>query len=594
MMLISNYLCFWLTLWCEDVEGYFHSWPPTPKDDASLGSVTIAIQHNPVQVEHLVSVARVRSDPLHVDYLRRPTEEELSDCFLVDENCRLVVGMQVRKNGWKVVRDLCDYLTVSLDPWNNHDDSKLTEIANHPCVEFISSTSPPSSSGNILNGARPRPTKHSALLSNNTDNRFTSRETIAQAHDLDLAYYTAPSQSIGVFEYQNNQGVNAAGYDTYRRMNGLPQRNLSFVNPNGGTDTETQLDIGCAGGNLFDLKNLTVWTVQGWILEGQLDRRANPQVVLDTVGHSWGWNIFRQADIVKINGTMNSDLRYVARVNLEFMRQTLWGTTNCISSGDSGFPGRCHLNCSGAASIFPGASEWVLAVGAVSIQKSSTAPLLNSTALCRQYGCASGNVFRSCDSESVGWCAGGGTAGGGTDGPTIPDEACPPWQYDSAQAYWAASSSSTNNNASSSLFPNTSNYNPNGRVLPDVVSIGHAAPVWMGQGGDPESVDGTSMSAPIMASLVAVLNEHWNRLVGRNLGHATPFFYLMDSTCEGAFTDVVLGNNHCTENQVCPNSMGFEAIAGFDAVTGLGLPKLNNLVRCMERLAPFVLQNSKN
>jgi kumamolisin len=70
---------------------------------------------------------------------------------------------------------------------------------------------------------------------------------------------------------------------------------------------------------------------------------------------------------------------------------------------------------------------------------------------------------------------------------------------------------------------------------------------------------GTSAVAPLMAALVAKLNQ----AKGKNVGYLNPFLYAHP----GAFTDVTSGTNALNGG---PN--GYAAKAGWDAATGLGTP----------------------
>jgi kumamolisin len=80
---------------------------------------------------------------------------------------------------------------------------------------------------------------------------------------------------------------------------------------------------------------------------------------------------------------------------------------------------------------------------------------------------------------------------------------------------------------------------------------------------------GTSQSAPIWAGLAAVMNQYLLANGGQVLGDLNPLLY---RTAAGAplpgFRDVVLGGNAVDD-----------ATPGYDLVTGLGTPDIDNLVR---------------
>ncbi|KAE8553578.1 hypothetical protein EYB25_004960 [Talaromyces marneffei] len=104
-------------------------------------------------------------------------------------------------------------------------------------------------------------------------------------------------------------------------------------------------------------------------------------------------------------------------------------------------------------------------------------------------------------------------------------------------------------------------FNANGRGYPDVAAQGEKVVTeW---GGSPLLVGGTSASAPIFASTIALLNAQ--RLVP--LGFLNPWLYLES----GLLNDITTGSN-----PGC-NTSGFPAAAGWDPVTGLGTPNFEEM-----------------
>ncbi|KAF7326282.1 Subtilisin-like protein [Mycena kentingensis (nom. inval.)] len=79
-------------------------------------------------------------------------------------------------------------------------------------------------------------------------------------------------------------------------------------------------------------------------------------------------------------------------------------------------------------------------------------------------------------------------------------------------------------------------------------------------GARPTLVGGTSASAPIFAALIALLNAELRRAGKPVLGYLNPWLYAPANA--GMWTDVMVGSN--------PG--GFEAMSGWDAVSGLGTP----------------------
>ena len=86
---------------------------------------------------------------------------------------------------------------------------------------------------------------------------------------------------------------------------------------------------------------------------------------------------------------------------------------------------------------------------------------------------------------------------------------------------------------------------------------------------------GTSVSAPLWAGMAAVINENLTNRGGRLLGDLNPLLYrLAEGARLPAFQDVVRGGNAV-----------YNAGPGYDLVTGLGTPNVDNLAKVL-----FVVQ----
>ncbi|KAH9069319.1 family S53 protease [Lactarius deliciosus] len=110
-------------------------------------------------------------------------------------------------------------------------------------------------------------------------------------------------------------------------------------------------------------------------------------------------------------------------------------------------------------------------------------------------------------------------------------------------------------------------FNTSGRGFPDVSAAGTNLQIVFR--GHVTSVDGTSCSSPIFASVVSLLND---RLIAAGkpvLGFLNPFLYSTDAS---ALNDITIGSNPgCNTN-------GFLATVGWDPVTGLGTPNWAKLL----------------
>lgn len=108
------------------------------------------------------------------------------------------------------------------------------------------------------------------------------------------------------------------------------------------------------------------------------------------------------------------------------------------------------------------------------------------------------------------------------------------------------------------------------RMTPDIAAVADPfTGIRIIHDGEPGIGGGTSMSAPIWAGFAAIMNQFLIESGGRLIGDINPILY---SIAQGAplpaFRDVTLGGNAVDD-----------AGPGYDLVTGLGTPDVDNLVR---------------
>lgn len=102
---------------------------------------------------------------------------------------------------------------------------------------------------------------------------------------------------------------------------------------------------------------------------------------------------------------------------------------------------------------------------------------------------------------------------------------------------------------------NNGKFNRTSRAFPDVSAVGiDLAVAFQNQFF---TVDGTSCSTPIFASLIALINDNLTASGAPPLGFLNPFLYANPQ----AFTDITMGSN-----PGC-NTSGFPALAGWDPVS---------------------------
>ncbi|HEY4363274.1 MAG TPA: protease pro-enzyme activation domain-containing protein [Bryobacteraceae bacterium] len=100
--------------------------------------------------------------------------------------------------------------------------------------------------------------------------------------------------------------------------------------------------------------------------------------------------------------------------------------------------------------------------------------------------------------------------------------------------------------------------------------------------GKQENIGGTSIATPVFAGIVTLLNQY----LGTNgLGNVNPNLYRLAQSVPSVFHDITSGNNFHLCKQGTPNcaapltSVGYTAIPGWDAVTGLGSVDAYNLLK---------------
>lgn len=122
-------------------------------------------------------------------------------------------------------------------------------------------------------------------------------------------------------------------------------------------------------------------------------------------------------------------------------------------------------------------------------------------------------------------------------------------------------------------------YNKAGRGFPDVAALGdHGAMVFNGK----LSLEGgTSMSAPIFASIINRINEERIYVGKKPLGFINPALYKNP----GMFNDITSGDQTGHEGDGNCDGKGFEAASGWDPVTGLGTPKYPEMLAYFMKLA---------
>lgn len=206
------------------------------------------------------------------------------------------------------------------------------------------------------------------------------------------------------------------------------------------------------------------------------------------------------------------------------------GVSILFASGDSGV-GCQNSNATLFEPTFPSNCPWVTSVG--------------------------GTVGHTSESE---------TAWDGSSGGFSNYYPAPSYQASAVDNFLTVHAASSNFNATKGK------YNPVGRGFPDVAAKADDFRIWE---GSVASIYGTSASTPVFASIVALINDRLSVQGKPPMGFLNPWLY---STGKSALTDIKSGNNSIKCNG---ETAGFEAIEGWDPVTGLGTPDFKKLLKAV-------------
>jgi tripeptidyl-peptidase-1 len=230
------------------------------------------------------------------------------------------------------------------------------------------------------------------------------------------------------------------------------------------------------------------------------------------ISTSWGWA---------------EDVGDASNIRLcnEFMKLGLLGTTMLFSSGDNGV-GQDNGTFWVSA---PAACPYVTAVGSTEIP--------------------SGGSINSTERATTAFASGGGFSN---------QWALPKYQEKAMANYYA--------NYAPSYTSAQYNNSQQVRGYPDIAANGNNIVIY--EQGGLVLEDGTSASAPIVASLISLINEERLAAGKSTVGFINPVLYANPD----AMNDIVTGSNPGA------GTNGFECVPGWDPVSGLGTPDYERLL----------------
>ncbi|KAJ5565531.1 hypothetical protein N7535_007169 [Penicillium sp. DV-2018c] len=264
--------------------------------------------------------------------------------------------------------------------------------------------------------------------------------------------------------------------------------------------------------------------------------------------------VYNPPNVISISyGAAEADLPipYQRRQCAEFMKLGTQGVSVVVASGDSGVAGRggdpTPSNCLGKdgkifAPDFPASCPYLTAVGGTEIPSGAQPGDHVEQAVTRfPSGGGFSNIYKAPDYQTK----------------AVAD------YFAKAELSYPYYKSVDN----SSFGENDGIYNRIGRGYPDVSAIGDRVTIY--NKGLPQSIGGTSASAPVFASILTRINEERLAAGQSTVGFVNPVLYAHPE----AFFDVIKGTN-----AGCGTD-GFTAAEGWDPVTGMGTPNYPELLK---------------
>jgi tripeptidyl-peptidase-1 len=527
------------------------------------------------------------SDPKHAEYQNFMTPEEIATLVRSDETQRQRVLQWLQESGIgrMSIKDLGDSIKVTttvriasamfgarFHGFHHADGRRLVRVMGEYSI-------PNSLVGivELVSGLSTFPVPHLKVAKSKTQANPSNADLGIVPQSLSQLYKVRPvkpssalNTSQGVIEFEG-QSFSPDDLNSFGQQLGFQIPALSashIIGPNDpSASVEGQLDIEFIAGNNPEADNwywfndpATVWLYE-WITAFNT-AAAVPSVI----SVSYAWYEGDQCN-VQISGNECSSLGvnsygYVARVNTEFQKAGVRGVSIMVASGDSGANGRTDPDCQYPAlrPDYPSSSPYVTSVGGTELINQQ--PLATQPSLCQQVGGCAGSGTE----QAVSYAISNFASGGGFS------NVAPQPAYQKGVV--------TNYLRSGVKLPPASYFNQTSRGFPDVSAIGHNCLTLIS--GQPEMVGGTSCAAPIFAGLMSLLNQASNIKSGKNLGFLNPLLYQMQAADPTTFTDIVTGNNLCTEDGCSPSCKGFLAAKGWDPVTGLGTPVFSSMLKYVQ------------
>ena len=541
-----------------------------PADNTLSHEITFCIDTNTDWMDEELAAITDKTSPRFRQYLDRETVGQR----LQNDVATTAVKSFLQAAGCEVTRVTAygEYVTATapVATWNsmlsatfevfektpsNASATTATTATPWTVVRAANATVPPAIAGHVrmLRGATALPVE--ALKSSST----IIDEALSEALQPVFAYptflrslYGIPDTTkldvdmlpIAVYEMGSYGLFNNSDLATFQRHNDLPVQALVDVNGGGQTaclSTGTQcleanLDIqtisGVATGSSIEVYYYSTedaYTAYTQLLDQALANSSFPKVL------SSSWYILEE----DLQSDQLDDLCHSVKT------LSLLGHTFVGASGDYGAHYATDTEVEYFRPQFPASCPYTLAVGATTVWNGVETAQMN------------GDLASSI------------TSGGGFS--THYD--APSFQFSAVQAY----------NSSGTFMPAQflpdDVVNMSKRGYPDIAALGHLYPIYVG--GQEQLEDGTSASAPLVASMLTILNSMLAASNQQPIGFLNTALYTENAGLIA--TDITRGNNNCLKGGCCGSSLsvcanvGYFTSNGWDPVTGWGTLQFNNL-----------------
>jgi tripeptidyl-peptidase-1 len=261
---------------------------------------------------------------------------------------------------------------------------------------------------------------------------------------------------------------------------------------------------------------------------------------------------------------------YIDRMEIELAKMAARGLTVLGGSGDAGVSnvgeegndiGPTNPTCTPFSAFYPAASAFYTSVSSTFLT-TQYLPICARNISGQPIECSQVGERAVSLTDGIYWTTGGGFASHITQ---------QKWQSHAVQHFIK-----TANESGLLPNPNVAQYNPLGRGYPDISTVGNN--LLFVYGKEYSTVAGTSASGPVLAGLIALINEELLNCNLPPLGFLNPFLYWAKANYPAALRDVLVGSNFDGDIQpadshypeFCP--YGFTTQPGWNAVTGLGTP----------------------